>query len=98
METSTTVAMLSSIDVYRAEAAVRRCSSKQVFLKISQNSQENTCARVSFLDSGTSILQNRELFHNHRALYLLHALHATKFKNFFKLLRLFYACETFLHL
>ena len=32
-----------------AEAVVRRCSVKKVFLKISQNSQENTCARVSFL-------------------------------------------------
>ena len=27
----------------------RRCSIKRVFLKISQNSHENTCARVSFL-------------------------------------------------
>ena len=27
----------------------RRCSIKKVFLEISQNSQENTCARVSFL-------------------------------------------------
>ena len=31
------------------EAVVQRCSVKKVFLKISQNSQENTCARVSFL-------------------------------------------------
>ena len=31
------------------EAVVRRCSVKKVFLEISQNSQENTCARVSFL-------------------------------------------------
>ena len=31
------------------EAAARRCSVKKVFLEISQNSQENTCARVSFL-------------------------------------------------
>ena len=30
------------------EAAVGRCSSKQVFLKTSQYSQENTCVRVSF--------------------------------------------------
>ena len=30
------------------EAAIQRCSVKKVFLKISQNSQENTCARVSF--------------------------------------------------
>ena len=32
-----------------AEAVVRRCSIKKVFLKISQNSQEDTCARISFL-------------------------------------------------
>ena len=31
------------------EAVVRRCSVKMVLLEISQNSQENTCARVSFL-------------------------------------------------
>ena len=30
-------------------AVVRRCSVKKVFWKISQISQENTCARVSFL-------------------------------------------------
>ena len=30
------------------EAVVRRCSVETVFIKISQNSQENTCARVSF--------------------------------------------------
>ena len=32
-----------------SEAAVQRCSVNKVFLEISQNSQENTCARVSFL-------------------------------------------------
>ena len=31
------------------EAATRRVLSKKVFLKISQNSQENTCARVGTL-------------------------------------------------
>ena len=31
------------------EAVVQMCSVKNVFLEISQNSQENTCARVSFL-------------------------------------------------
>ena len=31
------------------EAVVQRCSVKKVFLEISQNSQENTCARVLFL-------------------------------------------------
>ena len=33
------------------EAVARRCSVKKVFLEISQNSQKNTCARVSFLIS-----------------------------------------------
>ena len=31
------------------EAVNQKCSVKKVFLKISQNSQENTCARISFL-------------------------------------------------
>ena len=31
------------------EAVSQRCSVKKVFLEISQNSQENTCASVSFL-------------------------------------------------
>ena len=30
------------------EAVARKCSIKNVSLKTSQNSQENTCARVSF--------------------------------------------------
>ena len=38
-----------SIEMKDSEAAVQRCSVKRVFLEISQNSQENTCARVSFL-------------------------------------------------
>ena len=32
-----------------AEAVTQRCSAKKVFLEISQNSQDNTCARVCFL-------------------------------------------------
>ena len=32
-----------------SEAVARRCSVKRLFLEISQNSQENTCAIVSFL-------------------------------------------------
>ena len=35
--------------LHRVEAVVQTCSVKKVFLGISQNSQENTCARVSFL-------------------------------------------------
>ena len=33
----------------KSEAVARRCSVKKLFLEISQNSQENTCTRVSFL-------------------------------------------------
>ena len=36
------------IENISAEAGALRCSVKKVFLKISQISQENTCARVSF--------------------------------------------------
>ena len=32
-----------------SEAFTRSCSVKKVFFKFSQNSQENSCARVSFL-------------------------------------------------
>ena len=32
------------------EAVVQRCSVKKVFLEISENSQENTCARVSYFE------------------------------------------------
>ena len=31
------------------KAVAQKCSVKKVFLEISQNSQESTCARVSFL-------------------------------------------------
>ena len=34
---------------WSSEAVAQRCSVKKVFLQISQNSQENTCARVYFL-------------------------------------------------
>ena len=37
------------IDGITLEAVVQRCSVKKVFLKISQNLQENTCTRVPFL-------------------------------------------------
>ena len=33
------------------EAVVQTCSVKGVFLEMSQSSQENTCARVSFLEN-----------------------------------------------
>ena len=34
---------------YASEAVVNSCSLKKAFLEISRNSQENVCARVSFL-------------------------------------------------
>ena len=40
--------LISNFTIRSTEAAVRRCSSKQVFLKISQYSQENTCVGISF--------------------------------------------------
>ena len=40
------------------EAVAQSCSVKKVFLGISQNSQEDTCARVSFLTKlQASVLQ-----------------------------------------
>ena len=35
--------------IYYLEAAAQICSVKKVFLEISENSQENNCARVSIL-------------------------------------------------
>ena len=32
-----------------SEADIWRCSVEKIFLEILQNSQENTCARISFL-------------------------------------------------
>ena len=37
------------------EAVARRCSVKKVFLEISQNSPENTSARVSFFNKVTGL-------------------------------------------
>ena len=40
---------MSPLGVSETEVVGRRCSIKKIFLKISQNSQKNTCANVSFL-------------------------------------------------
>ena len=48
------------------EAATQRCSIKKVFLEISQNSKENTCAKVSFLiklQTAPATLLKRRLWH-----------------------------------
>ena len=44
-----------------AEAVVRKCSVKNVLLKISQNSQENTCARFSFFFRPATLLKKEAL-------------------------------------
>ena len=40
--------------VANSQEVVRRCNVKKVFLEILQNSQEDTCARVSFFDKVAS--------------------------------------------
>ena len=52
--TSTNTSFFRITDIFLktddpTEAARRGVLQKMVFLKVSQNSQENTCARVSFL-------------------------------------------------
>ena len=44
-------------ELQRTEALVQRCSLKKVFLEISQNSQENTYVRVSFLIKRLCLLE-----------------------------------------
>ena len=41
--------IVQSFKSFTTEAVVRSCSVEKVFLEIFANSQENTCARVSFL-------------------------------------------------
>ena len=41
--------VISALKGVIIEAVIQRCSVKKVFLENSQNSQENTCGRVSFL-------------------------------------------------
>ena len=36
--------VLALLNLFLAKAVARRCSVKKVFLEVSQNSQENTCA------------------------------------------------------
>ena len=48
------------------KADAHTCSAKKVFLEISQNSQENTCARVSFLiklQAAPATLLKKKLWH-----------------------------------
>ena len=45
----TLVSVLNILPKLKIETFFQRCSAKKMFLEISQNSQESTCARVSFL-------------------------------------------------
>ena len=55
MLSSTSLSKFSRLQIVKVrffekiEAVAQRCSVIKVFLEISQNSQENTCAKVSFL-------------------------------------------------
>ena len=49
--------------IQHSEAAVQMCSVKKVFLEISQNSQENTCTRVSFLSPEACNFIQKSLWH-----------------------------------
>ena len=42
-----------------SEAVDQRCSIKKLFLKISENVQKNTCARVSFLIKLQALFKKR---------------------------------------
>ena len=57
MEISRTVKMNANLEYMSlfTEAVTRRCSVKTVLLEISQNSQENTCVRVSFFNKVASV-------------------------------------------
>ena len=44
-----------------SEAAAQRCSANKMYLEISQNSQENNCARVSFAELGPATLLAKTL-------------------------------------
>ena len=52
------------------EAVAQRYSVKKVFLEISQNSQENTCAKVSFTKYLQSDCSRREQYWPYCTLYL----------------------------
>ena len=57
INTETAIFKFGKIGAFRiSEAVVRRFSAKEVFLNISQNSHENACARVSFLNKVTVLM------------------------------------------
>ena len=46
---------------FYTEALIQRCSVKKLLIEISQNSQENTCARVSFLIKTCNFIKKESL-------------------------------------
>ena len=62
--------LLPSVDVI-AEEVPRRCSVKKVLLKISQNSQENTCTRASFFSKVADLRHESKLLPFFPLIYFL---------------------------
>ena len=48
---------LNIVKVIFGDVQMQRCSVNKAFLKISQNSQENTCARAYFLNKVAGLRQ-----------------------------------------
>ena len=61
------IVLVSPSHHFITEVVVQRCSVKKVFLEISQNSQQNTSARASFLKPVLSSVRN--LFIQHAKLF-----------------------------
>ena len=57
------ILIIFQMKIVATEAVAQRCSVKKVFLEILQNSQENTCARVSFLIKLQATLLKKRLWH-----------------------------------
>ena len=51
--------LFTSRELCLEQAVAQRCSPEKVFLETSQNSQENTCARVSFLMKACNFIKKR---------------------------------------
>ena len=75
-----------------SEAVAQRCSVKKVFLEISQNSQENTYARVSFLITLRGNFIEKRLWHRCFPVNLAKFLRTPFFKEHLRYLLLFFAC------
>ena len=53
------IILFATVNEELTEEVAQRCSSKKVFVEISQNSQENTCARFSFTLRRATLLKKR---------------------------------------